>query len=230
MSSIIDSEFGDISVRKHAGSRQISISLSLKGGLIVVTPPRTPDFAIKALISTSRPKIRKLLEERQPGTVYTTDSPIGKEHHLIISRRGNLISARTTGRQIIATIPETIDIKSHKIQQLIKQEVAKSLRKEAKKYLPKRIDILAKQFGLEFDRLRFTHASSRWGSCSSSRTISLNIALMNLPMEIIDYVLIHELSHTIHMNHSTEFWRFVYSMDNHYQSHRRALKEHTPDI
>lgn len=230
MTSIVDPEFGEISIRKHANSRLMSVSLSLKGGLVINTPPRTPNFAIKALISTSRPKIRELLKNRQLGRVYTSDSGIGKEHHLIISRENNSTSVQSIGHQIIVNIPESIDIKSHQVQQLIKEEVAMSLRKEAKKYLPKRIDILAKQFGLGFNKLRFTHASSRWGSCSSSQTISLNIALMNLPFEIIDYVIVHELSHTIHMNHSKDFWKFVHSMDNNYQKHRNELKKYTPYI
>ena len=69
----------------------------------------------------------------------------------------------------------------------------KQLMKKARDYLPYRLDYYAKLYGYSYDKFRLSHANTRWGSCSSSRTISLNISLMKLPEVLRDYVILHEL-------------------------------------
>lgn len=104
----------------------------------------------------------------------------------------------------------------------------KLLRKQAKKYLPYRLDYFAKLHGYKYQKLRFSHAKTRWGSCSSGGTISLNIALMDLPKHLRDYVIIHELAHLSHLNHSSAFWQEVALHDPDYQTHRQELKNYSP--
>lgn len=106
----------------------------------------------------------------------------------------------------------------------------KILMKKAKDYLPYRLDFYAKKHNYKYINLRFSHANTRWGSCSSSGTISLNIGLMNLPETLRDYVILHELAHINHMNHSTAFWAEVARHDPHYKRHRKALKMFTPGV
>lgn len=106
----------------------------------------------------------------------------------------------------------------------------KLLMKHAKEYLPYRLDYYAKRYGYSYDKLRFSHANTRWGSCSSNRTISLNIGLMQIPEPLRDYVIIHELAHLNHMNHSAEFWAEVAEHDPHYKEHRKKLKLFNPSV
>ena len=96
----------------------------------------------------------------------------------------------------------------------------KILMKKAKDYLPYRLEYLAKLYGYKYDKCRLTHANTRWGSCSSSRTISLNIGLMNVPEILRDYVITHELAHLNHMDHSDAFWAEVATHDARYKEHR----------
>lgn len=106
----------------------------------------------------------------------------------------------------------------------------KILVKKAKAYLPYRLEYWAKLYGYNYDHLRFSHANTRWGSCSSNRTISLNIGLMQVPEPLRDYVLLHELAHLNHMDHSTAFWAEVATHDPRYKEHRKKLKMFTPGV
>lgn len=106
----------------------------------------------------------------------------------------------------------------------------KILTKRAKDYLPYRLDFWAQKYGYSYTNLRLSHANTRWGSRSSSGTISLNIGLMNLPEVLRDYVILHELAHINHMDHSPEFWAEVARHDPDYKKHRQALKAYSPGV
>jgi len=79
-------------------------------------------------------------------------------------------------------------------------------RNEAVKVLSVRLDQLASKHGFCYSRVIFRNQKTRWGSCSAKDVISLNIALVNLPAELADYVILHELLHTRIKNHSGAFW------------------------
>lgn len=81
--------------------------------------------------------------------------------------------------------------------------------REAKRYLTERVRALSDQTGLPVRRLSFRRQRSRWGSCNHCGDLSLNLSLITIDPELIDYVIVHELSHTKHMNHSRAFWREV---------------------
>lgn len=230
MPTITDSEFGEIVVKKQGLAKNISLRIAPDGRLRVTMPSYAPLLAAKTVIKTSRLQIRKLLDQHQSQFSYTKDRQIGKSHSLIIRSTAGATTVKTAGTRIIASINENEDIAAAANQQLIRQKIVAALRKEAKSYLPRRLSFLAEEHGFSFKRTKITHASSRWGSCSSTGTISLNIGLMNLPFELIDYVIIHELCHTRHMNHSASFWHEVVQFDPGYKIHRAELKKYSPHI
>ncbi len=80
---------------------------------------------------------------------------------------------------------------------------------KAKEYLPTRVDYWKDIMGLEFNDLRFRCAKRRWGSCSSKGIITLNPYVMKLGHEMIDYIIVHELAHLEHLNHSKKFYALV---------------------
>lgn len=106
----------------------------------------------------------------------------------------------------------------------------KLLTKQAREYLPYRLEYWAKKYGYHYERCRLSHANTRWGSCSSTGTISLNIGLMQVPEVLRDYVILHELAHLHHMDHSAAFWAEVGEHDPRYKEHRKKLKMFSPGV
>ncbi|MFR9650701.1 MAG: YgjP-like metallopeptidase domain-containing protein [Rikenellaceae bacterium] len=83
---------------------------------------------------------------------------------------------------------------------------------DAHSYLPKRIAEIARSTNLEYSELKIGRAMGRWGSCSTRNTINLSMYIMGLPPHLIDFVIIHELCHTQHHNHSPKFHALVDKM------------------
>jgi predicted metal-dependent hydrolase len=99
------------------------------------------------------------------------------------------------------------------------------LRRLAKKELPAAVMALAAQHGFRVDRVTVRNQKSRWGSCSRSGRISLNWRLVQMPPFVRDYVILHELAHLRHMNHSSKFWNVVRDLCPQCDEARRWLRE-----
>jgi hypothetical protein len=98
------------------------------------------------------------------------------------------------------------------------------LNEKARNHLTPRLNELSQQTGLTYNMVRFRAQKTRWGSCSSKKNINLNQNLLFLPPELTRYVMLHELCHTLEMNHSKRFWLLVEHVEPRYQQMERALK------
>lgn len=228
MTTFHDSELGDIVVRRSARAGGIRIRMGTDGRFVVSTGQLTPLFVIKQTVRSARAKLAKL-RDANPVRSYRDGDQIGQSHHLVVSP-GTQLTTRILDRTLQLRLPPAMSIDDREVQSEVRQAVIKLLRKEAKIYLTARLRILATRHEFHYTNIRFAHAATRWGSCSSRGTISLNIALMSLTLEQIDYVLIHELCHTRHMDHSSRFWDEVAAIDPRYKLHRRQLKTKSPHI
>lgn len=180
-----------------------------------------------------------MIRDQEFGEVIIRHSPLAKSVRFSVSPSGRLqMSVPTHTSDFLAKrilnanrslIREKIPLKSPETQRA-RDAKKKILMKKARDYLPYRLDYYAKRFGYQYDNCRLSHAATRWGSCSSRRTISLNIGLMQVPEPLRDYVIIHELAHLNHMDHSEAFWREVAEHDPRYKEHRKKLKQFSPGI
>ena len=99
-------------------------------------------------------------------------------------------------------------------------------REQARQVLTARVEFFARQYHFQYKRIRITSARTRWGSCSSTGSLSFSWRLIMAPLDVVDYVVVHELVHTVFHNHSKQFWHRVGMILPDYQQHRRWLKEH----
>ncbi len=232
MPSFHDAEFGEIMVNKRRGSRNIRIKMGVDGRLVATAPPYAPLLFIKQVVNSSREELRKIAAHPAATSMYSDGQAIGKGHTLRVVRTSMVDEPGTKieRQTLVVYLPPGSKLASTTVQHCIRTAVIAILRKEAKAQLPGRLKQLATQHNFQYAKLRYSHASGRWGSCNSEGTISLNIALMKLPDELIDYVLIHELCHTRYMNHSPNFWREVERYDPHFRLHKRQIKRETPSV
>ena len=100
------------------------------------------------------------------------------------------------------------------IQKYAKAALRKILRLEALAILPERVDIIAKRFGFSYGKISIRDSKTRWGSCSSNNDISLSIHLMRLPDHLINFIITHELCHTIHKNHGDKCHELLNKLTN----------------
>jgi predicted metal-dependent hydrolase len=203
---------GNVVLRKSSRAKYLAIRIKPNEGVIVTIPKRVSykegeyfvtnkkDWILKHLT-----KIKKIEDEQilfDENTLFRT-----KEHQLIISKHDlEKTKIGITNSEIVVEYPSNQDVHSELIQSEIKLGITNALRIEAKKYLPRRVEELSYLFNMPYNRLFLKNLKSRWGSCSVRNNINLNIHLMRLPEDIIDYVILHELVHTIHKNHGKRFW------------------------
>ena len=180
-----------------------------------------------------------IIVDKEFGEVIVRKNPLSRGVKFSVSTSGRLqMSVPKYTSEFLAkrflnsnrkTIREKLPIKDPKDQRS-RDYQKKVLMKKAKEYLPYRLEYLANLYGYKYNKCRLTHANTRWGSCSSNKTISLNIGLMNVPEILRDYVIMHELAHLNHMDHSKAFWNEVGSHDKNYKVHEKKLKYFSPGI
>jgi predicted metal-dependent hydrolase len=99
---------------------------------------------------------------------------------------------------------------------------------KAKEIIPKRVERCADQYGFIYKKVTITSAQKRWGSCNSRGNVNFSWRLIMVPIEVVDYVIVHELAHLTHLDHSKKFWTKVQSIMPDYKNHKKWLKLNGP--
>ena len=224
--SLFDDEFGEIKLRQSRSLTRLSIRLRPDGKLQLSAPFLVGRHELNRFINSKRLPIRRMLNDPRRRQAYLAGQPIGKNHLLKVEPADRL-EAITRPNFLIVKLPPEHKIDDKIVQDLIRTQVVKILRLQARHYLPDRLAFFAKKYGFSYDKIHLSHAATRWGSWTGRRTISLNIALMQLPHELIDYVLVHELCHSRQANHSRAFWAEVEQILPNYKTLDKQLKAYS---
>ncbi|MDD3741929.1 MAG: SprT family zinc-dependent metalloprotease [Bacteroidales bacterium] len=223
---------GPILITKKSNATRIKLRIHPEKGVLVTIPYMVSyrdgeSFVFKNL-DWLHEKLRKLSQKKTeilflPGEKFITRS---LELGFIIYQKSNISAKLESGNINIYYNPETTDFTNKKIQDFIKHFILKCLQSEGKKYLPTRLEILSNQSGLKYHSVKIGTAGTRLGSCNSRNDIILSARLMLLPEYLIDYVILHELCHIVHKNHSERFYNLLNQLtDNRSAELNRSLKK-----
>jgi len=207
-------------IRSHR--KTLALQVTEGGELVVRAPFLLPELAIKHFIKQKATWIQKKQEHA-----------LQKKEEVPVKKYVEGDTFQFLGEKYLlkrpTTVKNNIDLHDFLLIKSTLSDPAKKLevwyKKEARRYFSDRLDYYTDLSGIKFKKLRLSGAAKRWGSCSSKKTISLNWRLIMAPEEIIDYVIIHELVHIKHMNHSKKFWIGVEKLCPEYKKFRKWLRD-----
>ncbi len=116
------------------------------------------------------------------------------------------------------------DFSFHLNDKTIRNRITKWYRNKAEKIINERISIYESKLEVKPLGIKIRSYKSRWGACRENGQITFNWKLIQAPIQIIDYVVVHELSHLVHLNHSKEYWNLVRRYSPNYKAHKNWLK------
>lgn len=222
-------EIGQLTLSKRRGTRNLRLSINAKGQVRVGMPAWVPYSAGISFALSRREWLVKHQATRRP-ELLVDGGRVGKSYRLKYIHRPQpaKTTTRITDNQVIIT--SNLPLEHPAVQAKSGAAAERALKKEAENLLPRRLAQLAAAHRFQYQSLKIKKLSSRWGSCSSHRAITLNYFLMQLPWDLIDYVIIHELVHTKHLNHSPAFWVEFESILPNAKQARKLVQNYKPVI
>jgi predicted metal-dependent hydrolase len=213
-------------IRSKKRRKTISLQIKEDGKIVLYVPHRTPEGEIEKFFEKHLPWVSKKMAEkegslRRPKKSFSPDEKffyLGEAYPLEIHEG-------IDGRR-----PLTLSFGKFILSQDCVEEARDIFiawyKKEAKDRLAERVDYYSNRFQLFPKGLKITSAKSRWGSCSRDNRLCISWRIMMAPLNVIDYILIHELVHIKEKNHSRKFWNCVASLLPDYKKDRRWLRDH----
>ena len=202
--------------------KTISFVVNDKGELIVRAPLKTPVAVIEDLVQKKSSWIHKKQAEM---------AERNKRHSIREFREGEEVMYLGAPLRLLfdRNMQEVIHIDDRLIIPWEiadnKQAVVNWYKAQARDVIGERLQHYASLTGLKYQAFKITGAARRWGSCSSKGSLNFSWRLIMCPLSAVDYVVVHELSHLEHLNHSKEFWQKVKSVLPHYQAQRKWLAD-----
>jgi predicted metal-dependent hydrolase len=208
---IHDKVLGEIRLVKNLRARRIIVTK--KDGFLQLTyPPSVGIPFVEKTIEEMRPRLASLLEKGSAKFRFSPQANFGTYSFAL-----KIVESLSTTRyyttlkdgMLSVSCPAGTDFNRPEIQEVILRFVEKALRYEANRLLPTKVHSLAEAYGFSVSEVKINKSRSRWGSCSSRKNINLSFYCMLLPGRLIEYVILHELCHTVEMNHSERFWQLL---------------------
>jgi predicted metal-dependent hydrolase len=213
---IRDKELGEIRLVKNSRAKRIIVRR--KDDYLQLTyPPSMGMSCIEKAIKEMKPRLLPLLEKKSDRILFSPDTVLET-----FSFRLKIATGTSTDNYYMnlkdgvlsISCPVGTDYEDSFVQSAIKDLIGRGLRYEANRLFPAKVKSFADKFGFTFTGVKINKSRTRWGSCSSKKTINLSYYCMLLPGHLIDFVILHELCHTVEMNHGERFWALLDRVSN----------------
>jgi predicted metal-dependent hydrolase len=216
-----------VTIYKKKSSRSLRLSIGANGKIRVTIPLWAP---YTAGLSFARSRQAWIDEQAPAFTLLRHNQAIGKAHHLYFVEDSALHkpTSRLKTAEAIVSYPSGLAVSHPSVQASAQAVSIRALRSQAEALLPKRLETLAEKHQFVYGSVAVKRLKSRWGSCDSQKNIVLNLFLMQLPWESIDYVLLHELTHTRVLQHGPAFWEAMEHVLPDAKKLRKTLRSYQP--
>lgn len=206
--------------RKHS----IGFRFTAHGQLDILAPKRATKTWIYALLTQNQDRLKnwylRFHTYRQDVTSITAFRWVLLGKPLIL--QFDAVKHFRHDGQTLA-IPDRFQHESERVQA---QAIINWYRKTAAAYIRKLVQELAPNLGVTPKRIAIKHSTSRWGSCSALGNLNFTWHILQAPLPVLRYLVIHEMAHLKHPNHSRDFWQFVATHDPDFHMHKTWLKHH----
>lgn len=209
-----DKELGIITTRYNSRAKRV-IARFQNGQFVITLPTGVSNEQASKIINEMRPQLINLKSRHntmsiEDGTVINSAT---KKIIIEVTDKTNSYSTHhPTENDVVIYVSPRMSLDNNEVQERLNYMINNVIYREAQRFLIPRTIEFAKHFNLKISDVKISKSKGRWGSCSSKKSINLSYYLMMLPMHLIDYVILHELAHTIEMNHSDRFWSLLDKM------------------
>jgi predicted metal-dependent hydrolase len=216
-----------VKIYKRRSSRNLRLTIAPGGEVRVSIPTWTP---YRVGLEFARSRQAWIAGQQRPDTVLKDGQAVGKAHRLRFAPVVDTtkVTSRLRQNEVLVCYPESLSFDDPSVQTAARKAGIRALRRQAKTLLPKRLEQLAAQHHFKYHSVTIKQLKGRWGSCDQQTNIILNLFLMQLPWECIDYVLLHELTHTEVLHHGPDFWQAMERRLPDVKRLRKAVRGHQP--
>lgn len=221
---------GDVTIKKSSRARRLILKISQTGEPQVTIPSFSPYIVGEQFAKAHADWFRQNMPQVQK-VVINEGKVIGWKYQVNFEpAQIKAVTSRVGKDRILVKYPAQLSIEDEVVQKEARKACTRALRRLAEVTLPPLLHNKAVQFGYNYKEVRVKAVKTRWGSCSSNRVINLSIWLMQLPDELVEYVICHELTHLNHMHHGPDFWAELAAMIPDHKKRRAAIKQYRPTL
>jgi len=218
---------GEFQLRISRRARRLRIDVSARRGVVVVVPEGTPRDIVHRFVHAKRGWIRRARDRvaAEAAALVRPDESVPGRLELRAIEREYTVALAPPGAAARARARcdgDCVHVAARD-EASARGALAEWLKRQARRELVPRLRELARHHAFEFERAAVRGQRTRWASCSGRGTISLNFKLLFLPPSLVEHVMLHELAHTRHLDHSDRFWSLLAELDPNWRAHHAAL-------